>query len=386
MLAENTLITDDEMLVDSLIEPGSYSELFMRMNNLATAIQINKDDVVSQRELISVLNTLGYSREAKLMCERALSIAPDDVEVHVSYAKCLLSLGEYELAWKEYEWRMKLPGAIKVPTKGQLWDRIARKGQKLLLLADVSIAEIALNARYCSLLSDYGMSIVIQAPAEWHRYFDAIPGVKQCVVNANELNAEWYFPIGSLSQVFSIKADDVPSVEQYVFPSDEAIFSWFKTLEAEKEKLKVGICWRDELGKISCPINELEQFTKIPDVSLVSLVRNPTAEERAWLEQHNVKQVLQSSHDWMDVALCAKCLDLVLTVESECLSAAAGMGVPVWAWHSPAPEWMWCLGVKSNAWYPTVRSVRQTRVNDWSPLIDASYRTLMRAIQETGLS
>lgn len=386
MLAENNLIKDDEALVDSLIEPGSYSDLFMRMNNLATAIQMNKDDISSHRELISVLNKLGYNREAKLMCERALSLAPEDAELHVSYAKCLLSLGEYEQAWKEYEWRVKLADAIKVPVRGQLWDRIARKGQTLLLLADTSIAEIVLNARYCSLLNEYGMTVVLQAPAEWHRFFCAIPGVSQCVVNANELTTGWYFPIGSLSQVFSIKADDVPGVEQYVFPTEEAITSWFKLLESEKEKLKVGICWRDDSGKIKCPIAELEPFTRLPDVSLVSLVRNPTAEERAWLEQHNVKQVLQSSHDWLDVALCAKSLDLVLTVESACLSAAAGMGVPVWAWHSPVPEWMWCLGVKSNAWYPTVRSVRQTRVNDWSSLIDASYRTLMRAIQETGLS
>lgn len=386
MLAGNSSVMDDDTLVESLLKPNSHSELFMRMNNLATAIQLDKDDVESQRELISVLMTMGYNREAKLICERAISLAPEDANLHVSYAQCLLTLGEYEHAWREYDWRFKVEKAIYSPAKGHLWDRIARKNQSLLLMADTTMAETILHARYCNLLSEYGMTITVQAPKDWHRYLRAIPGISACVADVNEIATDWYFPMGSLPQLFTLKVDDVLGIEQYAFPSDEILIPWIRAFSAESEKLKIGICWRDDASKLVCPLEQLEQITKIPDSCVVSLVRQPTATEKAWLDQHQVKQILNASNDWLDVATCAKALDLVIVVESDCLSAVAGMGVPTWAWHLPMPEWMWCIGGKSNAWYPRVRSVRQTRINEWTPQIDASYRTLMQAIQETGLS
>ncbi|HET8704906.1 MAG TPA: hypothetical protein VFM46_01285, partial [Pseudomonadales bacterium] len=231
-----------------------------------------------------------------------------------------------------------------------------------------------------------GMKIIVQAPKAWHRYLCAIPGISQCVESTNEQAANWYFPMGSLPQVFALNADEVMGVEQYVFPSDELLISWVKTFSNENDKLKIGICWRDDSQKIACPLDLFSKITSIPDSCLVSLLREPTAAETAWLDRHGVKQPLNNSHDWLDVATCAKTLDLVICVESDCLTALAGLGVPTWAWHQPMPEWMWCLGGKSNAWYPRVRSVRQTRINEWTPLLDASYRTLMQAIHETGLS
>jgi len=386
MLAGSEILNDTETLVDSLVVPESHSDLFMRMNNLATAIQLNRDDQEAHRALINVLMTLGYNREAKLICERALSLAPEDADFHVRYAKCLLSLNEYEAGWREYTWRSKLKHYPAAPTKGQLWDRIARKNQSLLLIADTSIAETILNMRYCNLFSEHGMQVIVQAPREWHRYLCAIPGISQCVNDINEVAVDWYFPIASLPQMFNVKADDVMAVEQYVFPPDAVLIPWLKHFSADSEKLKIGISWRGDNDGPVCPLSSLEPLVQIPDSCVVSLVRQPSSEEKAWLDQHGVRQVLNDSHDWFDVATCARALDLVIAVEGDCLSAVAAIGMPTWGWHQPMPEWMWCLGSRNNAWYPRVKSVRQTRINEWASLVDASYRTLMRAIQETGLS
>ena len=45
-------------------------------------------------------------------------------------------------------------------------------------------------------------------------------------------------------------------------------------------------------------------------------------------------------------------------------------GKPTWVLIQFSPDWRWMLDREDSPWYPTMRLFRQTRVSDWSEVIE----------------
>src|SRR5262249_37866604 len=61
-------------------------------------------------------------------------------------------------------------------------------------------------------------------------------------------------------------------------------------------------------------------------------------------------------------------LPLVLTVDTAIAHLAGALDIPTLVGLSVHSDWRWQLGRSDSAWYPSMRLVRQERLDDWSPV------------------
>ena len=79
-------------------------------------------------------------------------------------------------------------------------------------------------------------------------------------------------------------------------------------------------------------------------------------------------------HDWPesnpldnldDFAAQLEALDLVISIDNSTVHFAAAVGTPTWVLLPLVPEFRWLLEREDSIWYPNLRLIRQSTLNDW---------------------
>jgi ADP-heptose:LPS heptosyltransferase len=70
--------------------------------------------------------------------------------------------------------------------------------------------------------------------------------------------------------------------------------------------------------------------------------------------------------DFADTAAIIANLDLVISVDTSVLHLAGAMGKPVFLLDRYDHCWRWLSGRSDSPWYPALRIFRQTRIGDWT--------------------
>ena len=74
--------------------------------------------------------------------------------------------------------------------------------------------------------------------------------------------------------------------------------------------------------------------------------------------------------DFADTAGRVAGLDLVVAVDTAVAHLAATMGKPVWLLSRFRGCWRWLHERADSPWYPSLRVIRQTRLNDWTSVME----------------
>jgi hypothetical protein len=69
-------------------------------------------------------------------------------------------------------------------------------------------------------------------------------------------------------------------------------------------------------------------------------------------------------------------LDLIISVDSSVAHMAGALGKKTWTLISQVADWRWMLEGETTPWYPTMRLFRQTRLGDWSGVIERVAKAL----------
>ena len=116
----------------------------------------NNHDVQLLGNLADLIFDAGGITEALALYDDAVRRAPSNAQLRLNRALALLSKGDVEAGWRDYEWRLKIPGRI-IERRGAppRWDGLPRKGRTLLVMAEQGIGDqIAFAAFLPQLLED----------------------------------------------------------------------------------------------------------------------------------------------------------------------------------------------------------------------------------------
>jgi ADP-heptose:LPS heptosyltransferase len=78
----------------------------------------------------------------------------------------------------------------------------------------------------------------------------------------------------------------------------------------------------------------------------------------------------QELSDFIDTAVLASALDLVISIDTSVIHLTGGLGVETWTLLAFAPDFRWMLDRDDTPWYPTMRLFRQADRGEWSYVID----------------
>lgn len=249
-------------------------------------------------------------------------------------SQILLTLGEYERGWQDFEARRTLP-TYHASVKGHgvtpkrlepEWDGKAEGPVRVY--ADQGAGDAILFSRW---LEQMPTSHYLQAGPPLRKLLNGFAAPPRC---------EWAIPLSSLPLILRAPHPIPPHC-----PSPWA--------RPKNPKPRVGICWQGSNAYLndrdrSCPVDPRPQLAS-----------------SSW-DLYSLQQGIDfHSPDYAWNADYLRLLDLVITVDTSTAHLAGTMGVPTILIAQAQPFWCWGIDQKRSPWYPSVRIVRRNTVHDW---------------------
>lgn len=325
-----------------------------------------------------LLEQEGDSEEAMQRYGDAVAARPDYAEARFSLALQQLLRGDYANGWREYEWRMRLPGheGAWLPGGRAAWDGAPLEGRTILLYAEQGFGDVIQFVRYVPLVAERGGRVILSCQPKLKALLGTVPGVSAVLGTGEPLPPfDVSCPLMSLPRVFGTTTQTIPSQVPYVRPDAERVQKWRARLAGDAASLKVGLYWATETRNRISPLRTLSldvlaPLASIQGITYYSLQRGEAASQAAHPPQGmRLIDLAAELGDFADDAALMSNLDLIISINTATAHLAGALGRRVWTLTQFPPDWRWLLGRDDSPWYPTMRLFRRGRHEDWAQVI-----------------
>jgi tetratricopeptide (TPR) repeat protein len=369
-----------------LQEKGHYHEALAYFQR---AIDLNPNFAEAYYNLALYYHDRNLPDEALKYYRKAIEHKPDFVDAHWNMACALLLAGNFELGWREYEWRWKLKDHRGRKFPSTLWDGSDISGRTVLLHAEQAFGDTIQFIRYAPLVARCGARVVVQCPKELASLLGKVEGVEQVVADSGQLpDFDLQCPLLSLPRVFDTTLENIPVEIPYITADLRLIRQWKARLHCNGSGFKVGLVWtgrtkaKRERGR-SCSLALFSALAGFDDVTFYSLQKGEGSEQtKTPPKDMKLIDYTEEVHDFSDTAAFIENLDLVISIDTAVSHLAGALGKTVWTLLPFVPDWRWMLGRDDSPWYPTMRLFRQPLPGDWETVISNIGRELIELINK----
>ncbi len=344
-----------------------------------TAIRLKSDLAEAHSNLGNALGDHGRLDEAISAYRDAIALKGDLAGAHWNLGTALLMKGDYAQGWPEYEWRWKvkeLPSPRDVPQP--LWDGGDLAGRTILLRHEQGFGDTIQFLRYVPLVIQRGGKVIVECQQDLWRLLQSNAREWQVVAEGESLPAfDVHCPLGSLPLAFGTTLQDIPAEVPYLSADDAAAARWRDRLGGDSGALNVGLVWagnpafRGDRLRSPRELSLYSPLAAVKNVRFFSLQKGEAAKQAAHPPAGmNLTDWTSDFGDFADTAALIANLDLVISSDTAVAHLAGAMGKPVWVILPLSPDWRWMLDRSDNPWYPTMRLFRQTKVGQWTDVIE----------------
>jgi Tfp pilus assembly protein PilF len=326
-----------------------------------------------------------YSKAETCFCE-ALNLNPGNADAHWNRSLLLLTTGNYEDGWLEYEWRFErdewqsfYPYRHRVPR----WSGRPFAGKRLLVHDEQGLGDALQFLRFLPMVKELGGTVVFETNPRLIELLKDTDGADEVVPRPETgfpvVSYDMYVPLLSLPALFGITWQTVPNRTPYLKANRTLSASWAQKLTSISG-FKIGICWQGNPAykadrQRSVPLKYFAPLAKIEDIALISLQKIHGLEQLSEMPSDTAIMDLGRVLDedtgvFMDTAAVMQNLDLIITSDTAIPHLAGALGVPVWLVLPQPPDWRWGLNGDHYPWYPTMRVFRQRNAGDWEDLFE----------------
>lgn len=315
---------------------------------------------------------------------KAIALDPGFADARSNLSMALLSLGQWQEGWNEYEWRWKtLDGAKqqqRFPTPAWAGEDIA--GKSLLLYSEQGFGDSLQFCRYASLAAQRGAKVMLAVEPPLVRLMGSLDGIEAVIVKSQgELPpaADHHSPLLSLPRLLGPNPHELAVKPPYLSPDPDDVALWGQRLAEvapDDGKLKVGLVWaghsRPDLPNAaavdrrrSMKPDLMEPLLAVPGCRFISLQKDGVKAP----DSFGLIDLMEHSRDFADTAALVQHLDLVISVDTAMAHLVGAIGKPLWLLDRFDACWRWQRGREDSAWYPGMRLFRQTSPGDWPGVI-----------------
>ncbi len=144
----------------------ALGEIAEAQSSYQRAIGLEPAFAEAHNNLGLALQTAGDVAAAASQFERAIQIRPDNVEAHYNLSRVLLLQGDFERGWREYAWRLRIPGHPSQRMAAPKWDGLPLAGKRLLIYAEQGFGDTLQFIRYLSRVKSRAGKTVVAVPAK----------------------------------------------------------------------------------------------------------------------------------------------------------------------------------------------------------------------------
>ncbi|CAN5402624.1 tetratricopeptide repeat protein [soil metagenome] len=353
---------------------GKTDEAIALLNDAAT--KLKPDPRV--HSALSGLHRLRRDYPAALKsADESLKLAPNFGEGHGHRALALLSMGDYENGFVEYEWRWRCNSFTSIARSFDrpLWDGSDPRGRTILIHTEQGFGDTLQFLRYVPMLAERGASVIVEANYSLIKLAARVKGVARVVSAGLGLpDFDLHAPLLSLPRAFATTLDTVPRDVPYLFAEPDRVAAWQRKFSESGNKKRVGIIWAGNAkpdANRNIPARLLMPLAGVADatVQFFSLQKRDAATYTAPPPELNLIDLAPQLTDFLETAAIMSAMDLIITIDTATAHLAGGLGRPTWTLLPFAPDWRWQLDREDSPWYPTMKLFRQSKEHDWTDVI-----------------
>jgi tetratricopeptide (TPR) repeat protein len=319
--------------------------------------------------------------EAIAAHNQAVTRASEDPQIRVNRAVALLHAGRLTEAWADYEYRLRLDGRPRLPPGPLLPDLpegCDLTGRTVLVWHEEGFGDTIQFARYIPLLAARGARVFLAVPEPLVRLTQSL-GFATILEPADPFPAyDYHCPVFSLPRAFGTTLDTIPGHTPYLSADPGLTTAWAYRLP--ETPFRVGAVWAGQArpwlpgfeslnARRSLDPGALRMLAELPGIRLVSLQLGQAAPDFMFDPAAKIT-------DFADTAAIIANLDAVVSVDTSVVHLAAALRKPVLLLDRFDNCWRWFSGREDSPWYPTLRILRQDRMNDWSGPLHRAARWL----------
>lgn len=340
---------------------------------LKAAASLSPGDAETIANLATTHEILGVAGARQALYRRAVLCDPTYPEAHRNLGIILLTAGQWQEGWAEYDWRLKT-AAFKNNIKQPLWAGEELGDKRLMLHAEQGFGDTLQFCRYVAMAAQRA-KVTLVAPKPLKRLLSGLKGVDVFCVEGDKPPAfESHCPLLTLPRIFATVEETVPPAP-YLEISEADQRHWSDRLNLDGKELTVGLVWagsRTHLGdsRRSVPVETYLPLMDIPKVRWVSLQVGYRSQDYARLGEGRVTDLSGQLTDFADTAAVMANLDLLISVDTSAVHLAGATGRPAWVMLSTCPDWRWQEEREDTPWYPSLRLFRQKESGNWAEVVD----------------
>lgn len=347
--------------------------------NLEEALRLKPTYAEAHNNLGITCLQLGNAAAALACYGKALELRPEYPEARLNRALCLLSQGELEGGWREYEARWYGNGLQKRPFTEPEWTGEVLPEGTVLLYTEQGMGDTFQFIRYAQRVKERVGTVILEAHANLQSVLKRCPGISQFAPQGKPLpRFSCHCPLLSLPRIFETRLDTIPAPVPYLFPEPARVKRWQQPLQA-LPGFKIGIGWQGNKQfrgdrQRSMALRFFAPLAAIPGVSLIALQKGEGGQQVEEVSRqflvHTLPGLDEHGGAFVDTAAVMSQLDLVVTSDTAIAHLAGALGVPVWVVLSAASDWRWLKQREDTPWYPTMRLFRQQQLGDWPEVFE----------------
>jgi tetratricopeptide (TPR) repeat protein len=343
-----------------------------------------------------LLDLTGREREAESLLESAAAGAQGDGDIGYNLAICRLRHGNFGPGWAGFELRRQKENFVgrfrKFPFRE--WQGEPLAGKSILVYPEQGLGDEIMYASCLGELAARAAHVALECDlklgALFRRSFPActvMPRLRTMAndwVNHLEPPPDYQVPIGSLPLFFRKELAQFPQHQGFLKADPAKIAAWKTRLAALGPGRKIGLSWQGGVGhtgkaRRSLTLEQLLPILRLPGLKFVSLQYTEVSDElRQFESQHSLKvhHWQEAIDDYDETAALVCALDSVLTVCTALVHLTGGLGRPATVMVPFGSDWRYGAEGSRMPWYPSVHLVRQSRIGDWSEVLERVARRL----------
>ncbi len=363
---------------------GDEGKLAEAIEQQRMAVRLQPGHLGLHHSLASVLAVAGRIPDALTVLDEALQLDPSNAKTRALRSVALLTLGDFEKGWQDFESRLDDPARPGRFVPGiPRWRGETLSGALLINALAEGQGDCIQGMRFAPEARRRVGSTVLLCLPSMARLLSHCEGIDRVVTAPEQLPAvEAQIAPLYLAGVFRPTPGAMRG-DAYLSAGPATVGRWRPAIEA-MPGLKVGIAWQGNPEHTvdavrSFRLADLAPMARVPGVTLVSLQKGYGTEQLATAGFPVVELGPQyAAGDWEETAAVVSVLDLVIGCDSSLVHLAGAIGHPTWVALTKVAEWRWGLDGDTTPWYPTARLFRQERPHDWA----GAFRRMAGALSE----
>lgn len=327
------------------------------------------------------LSNQGRYEEGDAHYQRAIALDPNHAEYRMTYGFNRLRQGDFATGWALADARLWTKNFAPMRTRFRepVWDGSPLDGRMIYFQPEQGMGDVLQFVRYAKLVAQRGGRVLVGCQAPIKNLIATAPGVAEAMEPGRAIShMDTWIPLLSLPGIFKTELSTIPAEVPYLTPDPALVETWRDRL-GEERQLRVGLVWagNPEHAQDHHRSMRLEQFAPLAhdEIEFVGLQVGPGSDQSSPSRMHFTSLTAQL-RDLSDTGAVLMNLDLLITVDTAPAHLAGALGREVWTLIHAAPDWRWMLGREDTPWYPTMKLYRQTKLDDWSDVIERVRRDL----------